>query len=247
MRIAICDPNFNFLNSVRNEIENLGRKISVFCYPNIEKLTNALDEGFDALIINTEIGAESGIESALNVKKQCPDTEILYVTQHGEKYAQMIFYNVDVIRPYAYFIKPISRIYFQKIIQCLDEYIFEKQIGDLIIHSSDGEISSVSIANIIYIEHNNRITSIFDKKGKCYMCRRTITQFENHLPERLFCHISKSCIVNLSEVEQLSGNNVLMKNGDQLFASRNYKSDFKNAFENYNQRTKNNERLLVLM
>lgn len=234
----MCDPSFKFLNAIRSEIKKINSSIPVYCYPSFETLLKELKSNFDAIMINTEIKNESGIEVALEIKKKYKDIEIIFVTQYGEKYAQMIYYNLDVLRPYAYFVKPVSRIYLQRVIAFLEQDFFKRSMGSLIIRDSFGDSIAIAMSDITYIEYGNRITNIFVKNGSCHSCRKAISCFESELSDKMFCHCSKSCIINLAEVSSMSGHEVILKSGKSVFASRNYKASFKTSFERYSLKTR---------
>lgn len=234
MRIAICDPSYNFMNAVRSEILKMNRNNFVYLYSNYSDLINNISISFDAIIINTEIGSESGIEVSLKIKREYPKTEIISATQFGEKYAQTIFYHTDILRPYAFFVKPLNRAYLRRVIVFLEQEILKKQTGDIIVTCTNGSAAAIPVAEVTRIEHNNRISVIYDRDGSVYECRKKLSVLERSLPESLFFYCSKSCIVNVSEVSLMSGQEIVMKNNDRVFASRNYKLNFKKALDNYN-------------
>lgn len=239
MRIAICDSSYNFLNAVRAEILKINENNFVYLYSSYDELMKNLRAIFDAVIMNTEIGVENGIEKALKIKQQYPDTEIIFVTQFGEKYAQMIFYHTDILRPYAYFVKPVNRSYLRRVIVFLEQELFKKNTGNLIITCTNGDAAVIPVTGISYIDHNNRISVIHIRDGASYECRKKLSQLNRLLPDSIFSFCSKSCLINLSEVALMSGQEIVLKNGERLFASRNYKSEFKASLDNYNGSARN--------
>lgn len=233
MIIAVCDANYNFLNAMRSEIAKINPAIAVYCYVDKAQLLKGASEKYDAVFINTELAGESGISAALEVKKLLPNTEVIFITHNSEKYAQMIFYNVNLLRPFAYLVKPISRAYMKKIINCLEQELIKHDIGNMIIKNNCGSNIIVSMADIMYVAHNNRISYLYTRNKKEIECRYPIGFFDMRLPCRQFVHISKSCIVNLAEVISVVSGEITMSNGDKLYTSRNYKADFEECFQKY--------------
>ncbi len=233
MRLAVCDPNYKLLNAIREELKKIDSENFVYCYSSFDKLLAELGNNFDAVIINTEIEDRSGIEVALEIKKQYSNTEILFLTQYGEKYAQMIFYNVNVLRPYAYFVKPINRIYFQRVMRFLEQDLFKRNMGNIAVRDIYGNIVAITLNEISYIEHLNRISYIYKKDGKRCVCRKNIAFFEKCLPKSVFCHSAKSCIVNLDDVRSITGAEIKLKSGAVIYTSRAYKIPFRVGFESY--------------
>lgn len=232
MTIAVCDTNYNFLNAMRTEIAKINPSIAVYCYLTKEQLYSGAREKYDAVFINTELAAESGIEAALEIKRLLPDAEIVFMTQNGEKYAQMIFYNLSMLRPFAYFVKPISRTYMRQVISCLEHELYKREIGNLLIKNCNGSNQIVPMTELLYVTHNNRISCLCTKCDELE-CRQPIGFFDRQLPKRQFVHISKSCIVNLAEVVANDSGEITMTNGDIVYASRNYKSDFETRFNQF--------------
>lgn len=232
MIIAVCDANYNFLNAMRAEIAKINPAIAVYCYTDKEKLLKGASEKYDAVFMNTELAAESGISAALELKKVLPDTEVIFVTHNSEKYAQMIFYNINLLRPFAYLVKPISRAYMKKIINCLEQELIKRNIGNMIIKSNCGSNVIVPMTDVVYVAHNNRMSYLYSK-NKTIECRYPISFFDAQLPCRQFVHASKSCIVNLAEVISVVSGEITMSNGDKLYTSRNYKAPFEQQFEKY--------------
>lgn len=226
MVVAVCDPNYKFLNAMREEMAAIDPSVAVYCYPNADLLYNDVGEKYDAVFINTELESESGIQAALQLRRMLPDTEVVFVTQQGEKYAQLIYYHLEKLRPYAYFIKPVSRAYLRKVVRCLQREMLKREIGNLLIKSCCGDNRIISMAELVYVSHNNRISYIYTKNGECIECRQPIGFFDRQLPLRQFVHISKSCIVNLAEVVSDSGDGVIMAGGEQVYPSRNYRQGF---------------------
>lgn len=232
MIVAVCDTNYNFLNAMRTEIAKINSSVVVYCYLTKEQLFSGSKEKFDVVFINTELASESGIEVALELKKILPDMEVVFVTQNCEKYAQMIFYNINLLRPFAYFVKPISRVYMKKIINCLEQEIFKRNIGNLLVKSCCGNNRIVPMMSLLYITHNNRISCLHTKTDEIE-CRQPIGFFDRQLPDRQFVHISKSCIVNLAEIASNNSGEITLNNREVLYASRNYKVDFEKKFNEY--------------
>lgn len=233
MKLAICDESPKFLNAFRAELYKLDQSISLVGYTSLEKLTHDFSIiPFDAVIINTEVNSESGIDAAENLVRQKPATEILFVTDKPDKYVQMIFAHANVMKPFALFVKPISRLFMQHMINMLSGVIDERSRSSLMIKSSSHEMVNIRFSDIMYIEHNNRISYIHTD-DRIISCRKPIQFFEEALPEKKFIHASKSMIVNAGKVESVQQNAIVLVNGESIYASRSYKKDFAVSVEKY--------------
>lgn len=238
MKLAICDESTKFLNAFRVELYKLDPTISIVCYTSYEKLTTDFDIiSFDAVIINTEIKSESGIDAAAVLVRKKPDTEIIFVTDKPERYSQLIFNHADIMRPFAFFVKPVSRTFMHHIINMLESSLKNNCNSNLVIKFSSHEIVTIRYAEIIYIEHNNRISYVHTDSD-VIECRKSIQFFEETLPQAFFIHASKSVIVNASKVNFVRQNIVGLSGGETIYTSRNYRQKFINQIEQFSQMRK---------
>lgn len=226
MKLAICDDSTKFLGAFRTELFKLDPSISLVCYTSYDKMISGFEViPFDAAIINTEINSESGIDAAVNLVKKRPGTEVIFVTDKPDKYAQMIFAHSDIVKPFALFIKPVSRVFMQHIMGLLSETLKSRCSSTILIKNSSREIISLRVSDIIYIEHSNRVSYIHTEDD-VIKCRKTIQFFEETLPERYFIHASKSTLVNASKVNSVKHNTINLHSGESIYASRNYLKTF---------------------
>ncbi len=233
MKLAICDDSTNFLNAFRTELFKLDPSISLVCYTSYSQIISDFSViPFDAVILNTEINSESGIDTAVTLVKKKPGTEIIFVTNKPDRYSHLIFAHSDIVKPFALFIKPVSRIFMQHIITMLSETLKRRCCSSLLIKNNSHEIITLRIAEIKYIEHNNRISYIHTDTD-VISCRKTIQYFEEILPEKYFIHISKSILVNASKVNSVKKNMVSLTGGESVYASRNYRKEFIERIEEF--------------
>lgn len=226
MKLAICDDSTKFLNAFRTELYKLDPSISLVCYTSYDKLTQDFSViSFDAVIINTEINSESGIDTAVKLVIQKPGTEVIFVTDKPDKYIQLIYAHADVMKPFALFVKPVSRLFMQHIINMLNDTLKNRFTSSLLIKNSSREILTLRLSEIKYIEHNNRISYIHTDND-VIQCRKPIQFFEDNLPVKYFIHASKSMIVNISKVNSIQQNVINLKCGEIIYASRNYRKEF---------------------
>lgn len=233
MKLAICDDSPRFLNAFRTELFKLDPSISLVCYTSYEKLASSFEIiPFDAVIINAEIDGESGIDVAFRLVHRKPGTEIIFTTDKCDKYAQLIFSHADVMRPFAFLVKPISRVFMQQIINMLSQSLKNRGCATLLIKNSSRELFTIRYSEIKYIEHNNRISYIHTDT-EVIPCRKPIQFFEETLPGSFFIHASKSILVNASKVTAVQQNMITLASGDSIYASRNYRKDFIEQIETF--------------
>lgn len=86
-----------------------------------------------------------------------------------------------------------------------------------------------SSGNIILLEAQGSYTIIEMINGKKELISRTLKDFEELLPEKDFCRIHHSYVINLNHVKEYlygRGGSVLMSNGSQIEVSVRKRADF---------------------
>lgn len=98
----------------------------------------------------------------------------------------------------------------------------------------DGKIFSLVMEDIIYIESINEQTYLIMKDDR-YRSDKKLYELEDSLKMMHFVRISKSCIVNVNQLQHVTplfdGKfEALASNGDILIINRHYLKMFKEAF-----------------
>lgn len=236
MKIAICDCSDAFLKAFRTELEKNGEASDLWLFNSYDcLLNNNFSREYECAFIATEIDGRSGIDAALKLKKLNHDVEIVFVTENCEKYAQQIFAYSDVMRPFSLFVKPVSRSFMKRTLEMLKNTVVYHSSAVIGLKLLDSRFVNIISEDIIYIEHNNRISTLHTVKG-VYETRSIIPFFDEKLPKEQFVHAAKSLIVNSKFVDSIESGKIVMKDGTVLFTSRNYKQSFEECFINYKSR-----------
>lgn len=98
---------------------------------------------------------------------------------------------------------------------------------DRFVVKSSGNIYIVKSSNVLWIEASGNYVNIVTEKKK-HLLRSTMTGIKKRLDSETFYQIHRSTIVNLDFVEHIEewtygDYKVIMKNGEELKMSRNYK------------------------
>lgn len=114
-------------------------------------------------------------------------------------------------------------------LDCVSE---RKKCKDIVIRQVNKDFISLNTSDIMYIQHNSRISYIYAKDGNCYSTRYGISWFDDKLPP-CFAHCAKSCIVNILKVESISGSEIKLSDGLTVWCSRQYRNLFLESVERY--------------
>lgn len=97
----------------------------------------------------------------------------------------------------------------------------------------DGETYIIEISDVLYIESVDKKCFIYTEK-QIYETHFKLYELENQLKDFRFLRISKSCIINLYNIQSLKSDinrkiRITMINGEQVIASRQYADSLKNT------------------
>lgn len=101
-----------------------------------------------------------------------------------------------------------------------------KEESNQLFVKSDKRLINIQIDEIQYLESYGNYVKIWLKDG-FHLTPRTLSSFEQQLPENSFFKIHKSYIINRQFIDYVEGNFVLMKNGKQLTIGKIHRAPFK--------------------
>lgn len=90
-------------------------------------------------------------------------------------------------------------------------------------------LNFVPVQDILRFESKGSYTNIFLSTGESILATRTIRDYEDVLPESIFCRIHNSHIINLSRIEKYQkgrGGMVLMEDGTTIEVAARRKDEF---------------------
>ncbi len=90
------------------------------------------------------------------------------------------------------------------------------------------------IQNILYLEASGSYTLVYTKDGNKYIIAKNLKEFEDILPEAVFCRVHHSYIINITGVKKYSkgrGGAVEMENGISIDVAVRKKEQFLDRFK----------------
>ena len=217
----------------------IGAKISMLLDALGYEVTGIIPRGEEAIIhveenqpdivlldINLK-GKLDGIETAHLIHK-IADIPIIYLTANAD---EGTFNRAKATRPYAFISKPFKQIDLQRAIELTINRMAEDQTGkiEVVENIEDGskEINApfilsdrifvkhkekmvkIFISDILYIEADRNYSHIFTK-NKEYMLTITLKVIEDKMPTQHFLRVHRSYIINLSQVDEVAENHVII-------------------------------------
>ena len=231
MRIVACDDEEFFINQLetysRKYQDETGNIIDYCKFKNGKDLLDDLERHpeTDLFILDIKMPENGGVKIAQEVRKRNKRARIIFLTSIADYVLEG--YEIGIIR---YWIKPLEYEKFQRIVEDIVNEIRETRQKYIVEHIG-GTIEKVPFDNIVYIETRGRKTMVHKKNGE-YESTKTMTAYQEKLDENFFrCHAAY--IVNLSCIIKIDGVEILLENGDTIYASKGKRKTFVEAFYEY--------------
>ncbi len=227
IRIVLCDDSAPFLETLSIEIRQILRRNriegAIYSYEYTEDIPSYLLSNCDVFFLDIDFNEKqyTGIDLAKRIRKLRPDAVIVFVTNYIEYAPEG--YEVQAFR---YLLK--SNIH-SKLEQCLLQTISRLQTERETMHINiSGEILSIPIADILYIESQGHLALVHVlKKGnqalKVYRFYSSLANLEKQMAPQGFLRTQKSFLVNMRRIKKYQCNGAQLDNGQTLRVSeKNY-------------------------
>ena len=233
MRIAICDDNQTFADTMANYIETEYRSLDLLIefFSSGEELVayyTAGKKSFEVILLDIEMKKINGIEAAHQIRNIDQQTAIIFITSHDE--LATMGYEVSAFR---FLTKPVKQ---KKLIEALEAVRAQMNKEKTIyVNNSDGEYT-VSVNDVLFIEAQNQQVSILTKDN-AFSMRSNISDYAKELAKYDFISVHRSYLVNLKYVTGINKQEVTMEGDTKLPISRLRYNEVKQAFHDYIRKT----------
>ena len=159
INVAICDDDIVLTGKIETMLQNIAKRsfipIDTEVFWEGEHLADSveIENSFDIIFLDIEMGQEDGITVARRIRKVDKKVLIVYVTSH-ENYMMESF----EIRPFRFLVKPVSE---EQIEHCFQAAYEDISSTDSYFRYSYQRIShKIPIGEILYFESNRRKVKI---------------------------------------------------------------------------------------
>lgn len=231
MNIAICDDDIAFIDKVKRDIltmQILDNEFSFYEFISGEDfIADFSKKKYDLVILDIEMKHLNGLQTAEYLRKIDEDVMMIFLTSYDKFACQG--YEVKAFR---YILKNQPEpIYMKQLHDTIQEFYRNKRY---IIVSCNGKEEKLLTTDILYIEVFSHKICIHtfkadhEEKGK-------LSDYEKKLSDCLFVRIDKSTLVNVTNIESIRKNEVILKNNKTLYVSRNHFENITQSFLKYNR------------
>lgn len=236
IRIAICDDSELQLEVteelVNTYLQDRGEAATVSLFKSGEELLRYVREngGFDIYILDLIMPGMNGLEAASLLRIMKDEGKIVFLTSSMEYAVQS--YDVEAS---AYLLKPVDR---DKLRRTLDKIINtqDKKESTVVIRSVSEELR-IDPLNICYVTLEKRKLKYVLNDGRVLTGSTIRRRFQEEVDPlarfSVFAFCGLSLLINLMQVESVSKDSILMKNGDRLFPPVSAMNAFRERWKNF--------------
>ncbi|MBO1305285.1 response regulator transcription factor [Enterococcus sp. 669A] len=226
IRIAICDDEQRLRKELRKVVERSlqlkGRDYQLQEFDCGEALLAELSAGsIDILFLDIEMGQLNGMDTARLLRKQAPETLLIFVTSHPD----YVFQGYEV-KALNYILKPYKE---QKILEVLDAAIAElsEEPEQSFLVKHKGGQKRLLVQNICYFWSERRKIHVRTEEEVLTFYGK-LNEIELEMPD-CFVRIHNRYLVNINFVQE-TGTEYVSCAGQSLPLSRGNKQDLHVAF-----------------
>ncbi len=227
MRVAVCDGNGINRNSLKLMIYRYAERLKIDAVAEEYLCGNdMLASGKRYNMVFLDYNAE--ILNGMAVSR---------LLREGDCFCSIIFtssenrFRNDIFKvsPSGFLTYPIKE---RDVVLLLDDYFRKKINGYPMLIKSGADTVCLNTNEIVYLEADNK-HCVVHLKEKNLNCSRTMGSVYEVLPKVSFLKINRAFVINSEYINSFNSREVVLKTGDKLYISRNYRKDFKQGYFNF--------------
>ncbi|MDR2615258.1 MAG: LytTR family DNA-binding domain-containing protein [Oscillospiraceae bacterium] len=228
MQLAVCDDNKYHLLEMKEKLSQLTMVENAYFFSELPLFLDSIEDGrsYDAVLMDIEWGhGKTGMDAAEELYKLSPETKIIYVTGHSDKYSQHIFLRDANLS--GFIAKPVD---IEILASNLNKIASAIPLGDepSLVVRRGGALISIPFREIYFIESYKHTVTIHSVREAVVSYER-LDRITQSLPAGFYqCH--KSYIVNMRQIQRFQSDEILLKNGKSVPVSRSKYNETKDAY-----------------
>ena len=224
INVCIVEDEAEQANLLKNYISRYGKEhgeeFSIVYLPDGMDLVDDYKGQFDIILLDIQMKHLDGMAAAEKIRQVDSDVIIIFITSTVQYAVQG--YAVDAL---GYVLKPVPYLQFEQLFVKATQRVAAKQKHVYVKVAVDDKQIKLDCDSIHYIEsqRNNVILHCSDHD---YVTAGPLKRFEEMLSEHGFSKCHNAYVVNLSYVEAVQKEEVLLTSGEALPISRARKKEF---------------------
>lgn len=221
IKILIVEDELIIAAKISLQLSNLGYEVTGIIPRGEEALNSIKQNQPDILLMDLSLKGEiDGIETVQIIQNDYK-IPVIYLTANAD---DLNFNRAKDTNPYAFISKPFKKLDLQRAIELTvsrlqsetsTEKITSKEnitpfiLSDCIFVRHQDKMVKVEIKDILYIEAERNYCRIYSKDKK-YLLVMTLKDMDEKLPQQNFIRVHRSFIVNLSQIDEVANNHIVI-------------------------------------
>lgn len=231
IQIAVCEDLKSDFNEIKALLEfylnNRRLDCKIVGYETGEAFLDAYQPGkYTLVILDLMLPGISGMDTARAIREQDTDCRLIFTTVTED-------YAVDSYRVRAvdYLLKPVDFCLFSEALdRCFPSSMPEdERTVSIIVNQAETTIRALDIC-FAEIYGNHLLIHTGNSVIQAYL---SLTAFELLLPPGVFVRISRSHLVNMHAITEISNDIVFLSGGERLVISRRRKREVQKSFNRF--------------
>jgi DNA-binding LytR/AlgR family response regulator len=231
-KILIVEDEMVIAANTSLDLSSLGYEVTGILSRAEEALNHIYANNPDIVLLDILLrGKMDGITLAHKIKEY-KDIPIIFLTANAD---DMHFERAKETKPHAFISKPFKKLDLQRAVELVVSRMNESKknttenkkaieiLEDYLFIRDHEKMIKVSINDIQYIEAERNYCRIFCSQ-KDHLIVMTLKDLEAKLPSHPFVRIHRSYIINLSQIEEVTNQSILIK-GKTIPISKPYRDD----------------------
>lgn len=220
IKIAVCDDEKEILDRMTEYLKGFETLFQIDCYEQGEVLLTS-GTYYDIIFLDIDMKGISGIDTARLLRERDKKVKIVYVTAY-EDFREYAF----SVHAFAYLIKPVERERIHQVLQEALAYAEEESQGPKLKFLTEEGFTELAASEILYFEYQQRKLRLVTEQGTFHM-KGSIGMMAEKFSALGFAVPHKSFVVNLSQVKNLKGYDLMMADGSILPLSQKKSAGFR--------------------
>jgi DNA-binding LytR/AlgR family response regulator len=224
IKIAVVEDDKTCSDLIISYIKKYGREnkleFSITTYEDGYDIAESYDDSYAVIFLDIEMKIMNGLEAAEKIRQRDQQTVIIFVT-NTIQYA-IRGYSVNAL---DYVLKPLSYYAFSQSMKKAMNVATREKDRYVTISTRSG-IEKIAISHICWIESQGHRLTFHTEDDTPDTTVYSMKDIETNLSGDGFRRCNNGCLVNLSKVMAINGNQVVMADGAVLPISRGRKNGF---------------------
>lgn len=229
MNIAICDDDPSSLKELKEMVSRYfsekDQLVQIDLFTECAGLLPRIHD-YEILFLDIYLPEGSGMDIANALREEGSSANVIFTT--SSRLHAIEAFSLNAVH---YLVKPFTS---QEIKSALDRCMqrMNADHAEILEVKTGTTIVPVPQKNIIYIEVQNKICSIYTEKG-VYQTYASLDSIYENLNGRYFLKPQRSFIVNMGNIDTYHFDRLILSNGKEIALSRNSRQQLKQQYQNY--------------